>query len=119
MESTRVLNYMHDSLKTDKGEDNNVNYNDYTNTNSNLNILETEAEEALGNKNHEQNNSNEDLNNLNSFIIDENEKSDKLYIQLNRLLHSKRCIYAYIFLIISSFTIFFYSLVAYFFKLGK
>jgi hypothetical protein len=43
---------------------------------------------------------------------------NKWYTEFNRLLYSKKCIYFYIFLIISSVLIFLYSLVAYFFNLG-
>jgi hypothetical protein len=46
------------------------------------------------------------------------EKS-KYFVEFNRLLYSKRCIYFYIFLIISSVTIFFYSIIAYFMKLSE
>ena len=43
----------------------------------------------------------------------------KYYVAFNRILHSRRCIYFYIFLIVSSFTIFSYSLLAYFFNLDE
>lgn len=47
--------------------------------------------------------------------IDQN----KYYVEFNRLLNSNRCIYFYIFLIISSITIFSYSLLAYFFQFDE
>jgi len=43
----------------------------------------------------------------------------KYYVEFNRMLYSKRCIYFYIFLIFSSITIFLYSLIAYFFQLDE
>ena len=46
-------------------------------------------------------------------------KSNKCYNELNRLLFSSKCIYLYIFLIIASLIIFFYSLLAHFLKLSK
>ncbi len=45
--------------------------------------------------------------------------SSKYYVEFNRMLFSRRCIYFYIFLIISSVTIFTYSLIAYFCKLSE
>jgi hypothetical protein len=45
-----------------------------------------------------------------------NNNRGKFYTDLNRLMHSKNCIYLYIFLIISSVLIFFYSIIAYFLK---
>lgn len=46
-------------------------------------------------------------------------KQNNLYVGFNRLLHSRRCIYTYIFLILSSITVFCYSLIAYFFHFGN
>lgn len=43
-------------------------------------------------------------------------QGNKLYIELNRLLHSMKCIKFYIFLITCSILIFLYSLFAYFYK---
>jgi hypothetical protein len=48
-----------------------------------------------------------------------NSAHDKWYTEFNRLLYSRKCIYFYIFLILSSVVIFIYSLVAYFLNLGK
>jgi len=45
-------------------------------------------------------------------------KSNKCYNEMNRLLFSPKCIYIYIFLIFTSISVFFYSLVAHFLKLG-
>jgi t-SNARE complex subunit (syntaxin) len=51
-------------------------------------------------------------------IEDENEDS-KWYVEFNRLLHSKKCIHAYIILIIISVLIFMYSIAAYFLELSN
>lgn len=56
-----------------------------------------------------------DLNSL-KFNNNLNSNNGKYYTELNRLMHSKQCIYLYIFLIISSVLIFLYSIVAYFLK---
>ena len=62
-----------------------------------------------------------DIENFNNMKtdFDNPHRSRKYYIEFNRMLHSTRCIYFYIFLIISSITIFFYSLIAYFLKLKE
>jgi hypothetical protein len=48
---------------------------------------------------------------LNSF-----NSQSKYLVEFNRIMHSQRCIYFYIFLIVSSVTVFIYSLSAYFLK---
>jgi len=46
-------------------------------------------------------------------------EKDKIYIELNRFIHSKKCIMFYIFIITISLLLFCYSLYAYFFEKGK
>ena len=58
-------------------------------------------------------NTNNDFDN-NHTSLNIPQRSHKYYTEFNRLLYSQRCIYFYIFLIISSVTIFFYSILAYF-----
>ncbi len=51
--------------------------------------------------------------------INEEENKKKLYVEFNRMLHSKKCIYSYIILIILSIAIFVYSLIAYMIDLDE
>jgi hypothetical protein len=51
--------------------------------------------------------------------IDEENEGSKWYVEFNRLLHSRKCIIAYIILIIISVFVFCYSIASYFLSLGK
>jgi hypothetical protein len=53
---------------------------------------------------------------INDFPVNSIHSQSKYLVEFNRILHSQRCIYFYIFLIVSSITVFVYSLLAYFFK---
>jgi hypothetical protein len=51
--------------------------------------------------------------------IEEEHDPSKWYVEFNRLLHSRKCINAYVFLIILSVFIFGYSIAAYFLEMSK
>jgi hypothetical protein len=51
--------------------------------------------------------------------VDDNNEGTKWYVEFNRLLHSRRCINVYVFLIIFSVFIFGYSIAAYFYEMCK
>jgi hypothetical protein len=51
--------------------------------------------------------------------LDEDNKGTKWYVEFNRLLHSRKCIIAYIILIIISVFVFCYSIASYFLSFGK
>ncbi len=51
--------------------------------------------------------------------IQDEHDDNKWYVEFNRLLHSRKCIYVYIFLIIFSVLLFGYSIAAYFLEMSK
>jgi hypothetical protein len=61
---------------------------------------------------------NQKFNRIDFEVVNDDKDNNKWYVEFNRLLHSKRCIYFYVFLIISSIVILCYSIFAYFFHLG-
>jgi hypothetical protein len=66
---------------------------------------------------------NKSIDDSESGICKPNEETSEnmkpLYIEFNRMLHSKKCIYSYILLIILSIGIFIYSLIAYLIDLDE
>ena len=61
---------------------------------------------------------NQKFNRIDFEVLNEEKDNSKWYVEFNRLLHSRKCIYFYVFLIISSIVILSYSIFAYFFQLG-
>jgi hypothetical protein len=58
-----------------------------------------------------------DFENVHFHLTPRNPQSNgDLFVDFNRLLYSRKCIYVYVFLIFSSITIFVYSIIAYFFN---
>ena len=63
------------------------------------------------------------INSNDTSILEPNEhrlnERNKIYITLNKLLHSKKCFYYYIFLLIFSIILFIYSIIAVIYKLDE